>query len=302
MIPAFPQFRPLCADDKSYVDSFTKSYKPYSDFVFSNLWIWNIEDKCKISALNGNLVVLFYEYATKESFLSFLGTNEVDKTIHTLYAYAKENGCRSTFNFMPEETVLHITDNSIRILEDPDDFDYIYSTSELATLTGYKYKNNRHLVNQFTRAFPTATYIQKDIRLPEVQAELIELMQKNRAKKMLSEKSYYFKFEEIAFSRALKLSEIQPLLLSCVYLDKKLIGYSVDEVIQKEYALSHFFIVDYSYTGVYDFLNTKTASYLSERGVQYWNWAEDLGIANLRKTKLAYRPVDFIKMFSLEII
>ncbi len=302
MIPTFPNFRHLSADDKPHIDSFTKSYKPYSDFVFSNLWIWDIEDRCQISSLHGNLVVLFYEYATKEYFLSFLGTNNVENTALELLSYAEEKTYKSLFNFLPEESVVNLTSDKLHITEDPDDFDYIYSISDIAQLRGNTYKSRRHLVNQFKRQFPLATFVLEDIRDPKMQTQLISLMHNNRSNKTLSEKSYYFAYEESAFKRLLALADTQPFILSCLYQDEKLIGYSVDEVIHSHHALSHFFIVDYDYKGVYDYLNTATAKHLGSIGVAYWNWAEDLGIANLRKSKLAYRPSGFLKMYSLKSI
>ena len=62
MITQFPDFKPLELFDKKYIETFTVQFPPYSDFNFTSIWAWNTNDKFQISNLNGNLVVLFYDY------------------------------------------------------------------------------------------------------------------------------------------------------------------------------------------------------------------------------------------------
>ncbi|MCA1638525.1 MAG: hypothetical protein LC768_09365, partial [Acidobacteria bacterium] len=62
MIPSFPHFRNLRADDKEAVESFTNQFPPYSDFNFTSLWCWNVSEKIQVSQLYGNLIVRFTDY------------------------------------------------------------------------------------------------------------------------------------------------------------------------------------------------------------------------------------------------
>ena len=80
-----------------------------------------------------------------------------------------------------------------------------------------------------------------------------------------------------------------------------MIGFSIDELLPNQYAISHFFKADSSYRGVYDFLNEKVAENLSNRGIALWNWEQDLGIESLKISKTGYRPVDFLKKYTVSL-
>ena len=80
----FPNFKLLELTDCEAVLSITSKLPPYSDFNFVSIWSWNLYDKIMISQLNGNLVVKFTDYITGESFYSFIGNTEVEKTTKEL--------------------------------------------------------------------------------------------------------------------------------------------------------------------------------------------------------------------------
>jgi len=69
----------------------------------------------------------------------------------------------------------------------------------------------------------------------------------------------------------------------------------------KKYAISHFFKADNLHNGVYDFLNKKVSQYLATHNVALWNWEQDLGIENLRRSKKSYRPVNFLKKYKVSL-
>lgn len=299
MLPIFPEFRELTANDKSYIEKHTDIYEPYSDFTFANLWIWDIHNRYQISTLNQNLIVMFYDYTTDEYFLSFLGKNKIDDTLSQLFAYAEKNKLKHTLNFVPEAMIQHIDQTVYKCIEDLDDFDYIYSVPKIALLNGNEYKSKRLLVHQFQKMFPTRELKIEDINDSTVQEKLFTLIQSSRENKQDNQKAYYFEFEKKAFEKLLYLARQQSFILFCLYEGDSLIGFCVEEIVQKKYSLSHFLIVNNRFRGAYDFLNMSTAQYLEMNGVELWNWAEDLGIDNLRKAKLAYRPVTFLKKYQI---
>lgn len=77
-IPAFPRFKHLDLDDQAEFDLFTGQYPPYSEFNFVNLFCYDTTGDCQVSILNGNLVVRFRDYVTREPFFSFLGCDRGD--------------------------------------------------------------------------------------------------------------------------------------------------------------------------------------------------------------------------------
>ncbi|MEZ4195536.1 MAG: hypothetical protein R3B53_04075 [Candidatus Paceibacterota bacterium] len=142
-IPLFPNFKPLELSDRPAIVAYTNRYKPYSDFNFTNLWAWDTLSSRKISILNNNLVILFTDYRTTEPFLSFLGTNEVNETALTLIDYANKSGYTNTLHFIIEDIATLLRDHRLKVVEEISNFDYIFSTHQLAESSEPKLKTKK---------------------------------------------------------------------------------------------------------------------------------------------------------------
>ena len=90
MLPQFPQFKKLELSDKEDVEAITSKFPPYSDFNFVSMWSWDVKGEMRISMLNGNLAVRFNDYLTGHPFYSFLGDNNVSKTVDVLLNFSIE--------------------------------------------------------------------------------------------------------------------------------------------------------------------------------------------------------------------
>jgi len=91
VLPQFPDFKCLEWNDRKQVEQYTAPFPPYSDFNFTSLYAWDVDNKMRISDLHGNLVILFSDYVTGEAFLSFIGTNNLPETACTLIDYSKNH-------------------------------------------------------------------------------------------------------------------------------------------------------------------------------------------------------------------
>ena len=86
VIPAFPDFIPLSHEHKGAIEHFTRNFPPYSDYTFPSLWCWDLEEQCELSALHGNLVVRLTDYVSNAPFLSFIGVNQVEVVLESLFS------------------------------------------------------------------------------------------------------------------------------------------------------------------------------------------------------------------------
>ncbi|KKR41871.1 hypothetical protein A2356_03730 [Candidatus Nomurabacteria bacterium RIFOXYB1_FULL_39_16] len=302
MIPEFPNFKKLELTDKEEVEKFTSKFPPYSDFNFTSLWAWDTNGKRMISKLNGNLVVQFTDYETCEPFFSFLGTNKPEHTARELIHFAEKSGVSSTLRFVPEESIKDLLKSDLLVEEDRDNFDYIFSVSELASLRGIKFKEKRHSADGFLREYPDARFEFKELGDTVIREQIVAVFHSWINKKELDKKAYDFEQEEIAIKRSLKTASQQGLVVSCIYLHDIMIGFSIDEILPFQYSISHFIKADITHQGIYDFLNRKLAQYLSSQGIAYWNWEQDLGIEYIKKSKTSYRPVNFLKKYKVSLI
>jgi hypothetical protein len=303
MIPDFPNMKLIELADKQVVDEYSLQFGGYSDFTFSNVWSWDLENKCKISYLNSNLVILFTDYYENKDFLSFIGNTMVVETIQILLAFAKESNISSKLGFMPKAAaIIASAESSLIVTEQRDNFDYIYSTDKISTYAGKLHKNKRGLANKFTRDFPNHRFAIEDYNNPTIQNELRKIFKlKNNSDSDTGESSH-LSLEASSFERFLNISCDLDLILTCLYINDVMAGFSLDETFSDNTALSHFCKVNYNYMGIYEFQNKHIAKYLHDRNIHSWNWVEDLGIKNLRKSKMSYRPKKLLRTYSISLV
>lgn len=302
MLPKFPTFKNISVEDRGLVEAFTHKYEPYSDFNFTSLWSWDTNSERSISELNGNLVVRFTDYKTNAPSFSFLGTSAFEKTSEQLLAFAQASNITTVLTLMPEEAISELTQNSmLLIVEDRDNHDYVYSVSKLAKLEGIEYKQKRHLANKFLREYPQAEFQIKNLADKEVKEKIFSVIRRWENKKIADNKTYDIEHEEMAIWRLLETATSHQLVMSCVLLKNEMLAFSIDEILPNSYAISHFFKADSSYSGIFDFLSKNLSEYMQKNNVIFWNWEQDLGVENLRKSKMSYRPVRFLKKYRVSV-
>lgn len=302
MIPLFPKFKRLELLDWPEIKGFTDDFLPYSDFNFVSLWSWNTDNERMISVLNGNLVVLFTDYNDNRPFFSFIGTHLPSETALALIDFAERNSVEPTLKFVPRESAELINkESALLVKEDEDNFDYIFSISKLADLQGSEYKSKRHSADKFFRDNPDVRLEVCSLSDSAMRSKITLTANKWSENKLITNETHDFSQERGAISRLMQLESFEKLIVTCAFLKEEMIAFSVDEVQNKEYAISHFFKTNHKLNGLSDHFNREIAKYLEGRGVTMWNWEQDLGFESLRKSKNSYRPINLLKKFSITL-
>lgn len=295
MIPAFPSFKPLAIEDKAAFERITHAFLPYSDFNFVSAFVWNTNQTHQICELNGNLVLILADYASHTPVLSFLGTNDVEKTAETLLHFAEDQLGVSSLTLVPREVVVCMPQTKLCIREDRDDHDYIFTIEDLIELQGGRFKSKRKAISRFLKRYGQST-IHTEILSPSVSNDIqTVLTQWNESKNNRADDDH--SNEAIAIAKAIEYGEACRLLYTSVSIDDAIAGFSVDEVLPGGYAMSHFIKTDMRYVGITEYLNMCVAQQLHANGVRYWNWEQDLGIPNLRQSKMLYAPSSFLRKY-----
>lgn len=299
MIPIFPKFKKISRNDREEIIAHTKNYLPYSDYNFNSLWAWDTTGELRFSDLNGNLVVRMPDYLTGEPVLSFIGVEKLNETVSTLLDYSEKRGSEAELMLVPEVAANKLTSKKLSVNEDRTHFDYVFSTKKLAELKGRSFKAKRHLANKFINEHPGAVFKTSPVSDPESYRQILEVLKAWEGKRG---KKDDVKLENKAIRRTLKLSKLDKneLLLSGVYLDSTLLAFSIDEILSNGYAISHFYKIKSEFKGASEYLNQKTAEFLNNNGVELWNWEQDLGLDGLRRSKMSYRPVQFLKKYRIK--
>lgn len=302
-IPIFPLFKKMDIGDRSDIESFTSKFPPYSDYNFVSLWSYNTNDDIMISSLNDNLVIKFRDYIqTEKYFYSFCGINKTSDTVNTLFSWMVANDIPPYLRLVPEIAIQkELSQNEkISIKEDEDNFDYVISLSQFATLTGNINSHKRWRINKFTKNNTNVSVVVLPLNDQQVQAELLAIFDRwARAKNIHNDDS---KNERTAIQRLLSDLVNPNLVCLGIRVQGKIIGFSIEELLQNNYAMGHFIKIDFSDASAYDYLRKITADYLLSKKCVYLNYEQDLGEKGLRESKRSLKPVHYLKKYIISPI
>lgn len=286
MLPKFPEFKKLELSDRADVEAITSKYPPYSDFNFTSMWCWDVYNRMEISDLYGNLVVKFTDYMTGEEFFSFLGDNDVHATINELFKISLEKGIKPRLKLIPESSIQHIN-KQFDIIEDRDNFDYVYFLQDIALYSGTRFMKKRNKANHFVKNFQNIQVRLLDLNDEKVKKLIITLDELWGKNKIDNDPNFKIENEVLATKRLLSIPKIDAVCVG-VFIKEALIGYSVVSFISNQYAISHFSKANLDYKGVYEFLMRENARILVNMKCEFLNYEQDLGIDGLRTSKQTF--------------
>lgn len=300
--PTFPLFKNLALSDMESIVKFTKNTMPYSDFNFTSMWSWNIIDGTQISKLHDNLIVKFTDYITNKPFYSFFGTENSDTVAKILLDYLKKLNEPLQLRLVPEVSVSQLNKKIFNVLEDRDNFDYVYSIEELSTYPGGHFAQKRKQMNGFIKRFPNVVVKNITLNDPDISANVMNLFdawQKNKVKQGSDQESH----DPLAMQRLLKNIDHFNLITVGIYISDVLSALFVCEKVDQDNILAHFMKADLSIDdGLYAFLMKKNAEILKNYDVTYFNYEQDLGIENLRIAKSRFQPKFFMKKYTVSYL
>lgn len=298
MIPSYPKFKKLKFTDKNDINKFTKKYTPSSDYNFAGLWSYNTNENIEISILNGNLVMKSFDYITLEPFYSFIGTTNSIQTAEELIKNAKKNNISPVLKLILDETIKSMPkNNNFIIKEDVDNHDYVLSVKDLSEFKGKKYYDKRNLVNRFKKCYPNHTVKELDLKSANAKKQILNIFYDwEKTRKKQREET---KHELIALKRLIDKQSYLNLRSLGIFIDSKLISFTIKELLHDNYSIIHFEKNNIEFDGVSSFLRQESAKYLASLGYEYINFEQDLGIEGLRKAKKLWRPVFFVKKYTI---
>jgi uncharacterized protein len=293
LIATFPLFTKLSLAHKPAIEAFTSKFDPYSDFNFTSLYSWDLDNSVEVSFLHGNLVIKVPDYITSEPTYSILGKNNIDQSFVALIETAKE------LKLVPQITVDSLKKNEAFLVEeDRDNFDYIYSVQKLSSLVGSEFKGKRKGINRFYREYGGSLFLNSiDIAHTEAIQDILKTF---RTWAHERERANYEASRELAALERLLAANFTNLRAIGMGIAGEPVGFSIHEVINSEYAICHFHKSVLAYEDIDLYLTNYASKDLEAQGCTYVNWEQDLGIGGLRELKNSYRPSHFLKKYTVK--
>lgn len=283
-------FHKLTIGDKTLVDDFTSKFPPYSDFNFTSLFSYNIENDCEIHIDKHYMIIKMRDYLSNDYLYSYLTKyNSLKIPLELLSITTK-------LQMVPEHSLVTALMDSGKFAaqEERDNFDYIYLLEKNIALEGGAYEHKRWRVNQFRNYYPDCKIkISNIIKLSEKKQML------NLFDNWADSKKRKTDHEKVALSRLLDYSEKLNIINATLWDKKTLIGFSVFEKLSHGYAIGHFMKANDQYKGIYDMLHYESMKHMVSIGCKYLNSEQDLGFESMRKAKMSWNPVKFLKKYTI---
>ncbi len=296
MLPIFPAFSKITLEHKDQIESYWKNFEPYSDYNFTSMYSYDIEGAGSLSMLDNNVVMILPDYSTNQPTLSFLGTNNTTITANKLLDWATTVGLPKKLTLIGQEVIDNMEgQNDLIITEDPDNHDYVISATEMAKLTGRKWKSIRKEVNHFIEQNPGYRFIEVDVSDQKIRRQFENLFETWEDQNNKTEEETSTEFE--ALKRSFDLFGEPDHFAFGLFLDDKLIGYSTNQTAHNGFYLGHFGKADANFAGAYKIMEHECAKFFLEKGCKFMNYEQDLGIPGLRQAKRGWNPVGYLKKY-----
>ena len=288
------EFEPIQLDRQSdYARRLAQCPQAASDYSFLNLWAW-AEDYGLMWTWEEDLVWI---QQTRPRLLYWAPIGAWDKI--DWRGRFKKNGAGVTgFIRIPQQLAdcwLAELGNLPEVVEDRGNWDYIYACHDLIELKGKRYHKKKNLLNQFRKKYEYSY-----VPLTPDRVEHAIGMQTDWCTWRDCESSDILSAENRAIYKILeKWDTLEDTLGGAIMVDQTMAAYTVAESLSKDMLLIHFEKGNTDFKGVYQAINQLFLEH-SGKNFAIVNREQDLGDEGLRKAKLSYHPVDFIKKYQVD--
>ena len=276
-------FRNITLDDKKYFDKF--NYQDYigSELNFANIYAWKEFDELQIYISQIALIIKGKDFffppmaKTPEHFM---------EAIKWIQNYCHETDFPFSLHGVTIEMLPYIEEMGLIASHRPDFDEYIYNPESLITYSGKKYHAKRNLVNQFVRTYEYEFLSYQK----EYFDDVITLIDDWTEQKGLT-------YEKKGIISILENLDAVGCFCDCLFIDGKLCGFSIG-TIHNNAGIVLFEKANPNYIGIYPVIVQKFSE-KHFKNLQFINRQEDMGIENLKASKLSYRPTCYVNKYQV---
>ena len=284
-------FEPISIDlQDRYVKYFSRVSQKGSDYSFINLWGW-AEAYGLLWAWDEDLVWIRQTRPNEIMWAPVGAWDRIDWD-HRFDQFESEP---PFFTRLPEPLVEYWKRRNVNpyhFEEERGNWDYLYSVPELISLKGNRFHKKKNLLNQFLKKY-NFRYIPID---PGWTEEALR-MQNNWCAWRDCESSEMLDAENQVIEKILKYWEkLSNILGGAILIEGKMAAYTVGELLDNDTLVIHFEKGNQEYQGIYQAINQIFLSHQENR-FQVVNREQDLDDPGLRKAKLSYNPIGYIRKY-----
>lgn len=289
-------FKPVTLADRAFFGQHYARYpQTHSDNTFTNMVCWNHYAQYTYAFVEKNVVLA----STIDGITRFrppIGPRN-PALLRSLIRLASDVGDNEPIVLIDPDTALWMREicPGINLVPDPNHYEYVYRSEDLAELPGKNYLTIRHQVNKFRK---NCTHVVEPItreNWAEVKRFLIEWCEWKGC-----ESDQVLAHEQEAVFFAIDHLDELPLQGLIIRVFSRIGAMSLFEPLNDDTALVHFEKGLPDCEGIYKAINAETASRLVNK-FTYINRESDLGVPGLREAKMRYHPHHMVEVFSLKL-
>jgi hypothetical protein len=288
-------FHPIGLDEQSaYMDRFSACAAKTSDYSFVNLWGW--ADEYGLAWAWTDDLVWIRQSKPEAHYWAPIGPWE---RVDWSNCFERFFNGETAFVRVPE-LLLQIWEKhlgrGIKGEESRDHWDYLYDVQDLITLRGKKFHKKKNLLNQFIKKY-AYEYLAFDATMTHMALG----MQEDWCTWRDCESSEALAAENRVIYRVLNgWGDLAGIEGGALLVNRQMVAYTIAEKLSEDTFLIHFEKGDQEYKGVYQAMNQMFLENAAQDS-KYVNREQDLGNEGLRKAKLSYHPVGFLKKGSVTL-
>lgn len=288
-------FEPISLDKQNkYLKCFSQCSQKASDYSFVNLWGW------------AEVYGLYWAWSDQIVWIKQTIPNEVLWAPVTSWSEIDWNRyfneyfeISTTFQRIPEDLLTlwkKRIGNRIIVEEARYHWDYLYDVDELVQLKGNRFHKKKNLLNQFKKKYDSQ-FVPFDIEMIDMAAA----MQEDWCTWRDCESSDALAAENQVISRVLdSWQELEGLTGGVIIVDQQMAAYTIAEPLSEDTVVIHFEKGNADFKGIYQAINQMFLEYSGKKHKTV-NREQDLGDTGLRKAKLSYNPIDFLKKYRVTL-
>lgn len=290
------KFKVLRVDDREKIVDTVGRFETYSDFNFTSLFTWGVNNSASFAYIGHTLVIRLRDYEDKSQYTySLIGDDDI---VNAAKVLAESLGV-DKLQLVPEFVANELMAAGYAGTHDRDDDDYIYDIPELIAMEGPAYrKQRRALSNLRTKNSNIPVLVEVSHSDSDKKHHILELTKRwrdIRGRDYKNAANEYF-----AIRKAIEFSEVLAVKIWGLYMDDALVGFTITEQ-TGDVGVIHFEKADTGIPGIGTFLKHKTCERLFDSGCIKLNYEQDLGIPGLRQQKMSLNPSGFLKKYTVTL-
>ena len=271
-----------------------------ADHAFANLYMWNgiyrqelaffeAEDCCRA-------VVCFYDATGQQRYLFPAGRGTLVPVLEAMREKARQRGEKLMLSAVTAAQLAELNaalPNAFEATEDRDGADYLYRAESLATLAGSKLHAKRNHINAFVAAHQWELLPLTPARFDACRALLTEWGSDRSDIASQNERQAV----ELALNAYGALDLDGALLVA----DGAPVAFTLGSMITPDTLCVHVEKAHPEMQGAYPMINREFVRMMLQKHPRLTtvNREDDMGLENLRRAKMAYRPTELLTKFTL---